>query len=128
MMQIFIPKGATTNIELGLVTLTEAISKMNPDLVSQGLLGGRFGYGANYENDVFMMHPYCWCDKDDCVWCGDECAPNFHHFKSDLKIWWYKWIGRGMDYNNKPKNWNQIFNECVESLKGKDEGSSGKVE
>lgn len=26
-------------------------------------------YGTNYENDVFMMHRYCWCEKPDCLWC-----------------------------------------------------------
>lgn len=35
-----------------------------------GLFGGEFGYGVNYENDVFMMHRYCGCERDDCLWCG----------------------------------------------------------
>lgn len=26
-------------------------------------------YGTDYENDVFMMHRYCWCEKPDCLWC-----------------------------------------------------------
>lgn len=27
-------------------------------------------YGTNYENDVFMMHRFCWCDKEgECPWC-----------------------------------------------------------
>jgi hypothetical protein len=31
-------------------------------------------YGTNYENDVFMMHEFCWCEREDCPWCcGCEC-------------------------------------------------------
>lgn len=26
-------------------------------------------YGCNHENDVFMMHRYCWCEQRDCLWC-----------------------------------------------------------
>lgn len=34
-----------------------------------GLLGGEFGYGAFIDNATFLMHPFCWCEKDDCPWC-----------------------------------------------------------
>lgn len=27
-------------------------------------------YGADYENDVFLMKRYCWCERDDCPWCA----------------------------------------------------------
>lgn len=27
-------------------------------------------YGTNYVNDTFMLHRYCWCEDDDCPWCG----------------------------------------------------------
>lgn len=40
-----------------------------------GLLGGQYGYGVNFENEVFMIHRYCWCDQEDCLWCGgSECS------------------------------------------------------
>ena len=26
-------------------------------------------YGTTFENDVFLMRPYCWCDLGDCPWC-----------------------------------------------------------
>lgn len=35
-----------------------------------GALGGVYGYGCDYENDVFLMHRYCWCEERDCPWCG----------------------------------------------------------
>jgi hypothetical protein len=125
-------------------------------------------YGITYENDLFMMHRFCWCDQSDCPWClGCECgddaqryviggkevthkeyqeaydehvgsalkeslkargdkldewyemsktylipekmcdycknqkdpAPNFHYKPLDLKVWWYKYIGRDMKSN-----------------------------
>lgn len=31
-------------------------------------------YGTTYENDTFMMHRYCWCEADDCLWCGGQCG------------------------------------------------------
>lgn len=86
-------------------------------------------YGIEIDNEVFMMNPFCWCDKEDCPWCAsggdelcdpdkgircEECpgvrfadkgavdcngAPNFWHKASGLRVWWYKYIGRGMESN-----------------------------
>lgn len=52
----------------GLVTLTQAISQIDASLAAHGFLGGEFGYGAHYENEVFSMRPYYWGDCD----CGAE--------------------------------------------------------
>lgn len=57
----------------GLVALTEAISKLNEDAVAHGFLGGEFGYGARWDNDVFTMRPYYWGDCD-CGYEGREAA------------------------------------------------------
>lgn len=86
-------------------------------------------YGCDFENDVFLMHPECWCDKDDgsCLWCihGDNPnfipllharfgttkdgyydkvrqyfdPPNFWFKPRNLRIRWYKYIGRDMVSN-----------------------------
>jgi len=50
----------------GLVELTKAIDMIDPDVVAHGALGGSYGYGAQYENDVFVMRPFYWGDCD----CG----------------------------------------------------------
>jgi len=155
------------------------------------------GYGTNFENSVFMMHVYCWCDRQDCPWCcGCTCppeafhyfvdgqevtfeewiaffrrecgkapigdpeafaawerkaaevnhrrsirhdpmcefcrtggpaaakgggpgrrAPNFWHKPSGLKIWYYKWIGRGMEVVN-PLGvaWSDVLADCLNSI------------
>lgn len=51
----------------------------NDDIIATAMrvIGVGFGskdewpskYGTDYENDVFMMHQYCWCEKPDCLWC-----------------------------------------------------------
>lgn len=79
-------------------------------------LGGRNGYGAEYENDTFMMNPFCWCDRDDCRWCGKENAPNFLYKPTQGKVWWYKWIGRGERIEGKfDKDWLQKCKDSVEA-------------
>lgn len=69
-MEIVIPQRADQSamLDFGLVALTEAIAQIAPDTVGAGLLGGEFGYGANFENDVFAMRTYYWGDCD----CGYE--------------------------------------------------------
>lgn len=52
-----------------LVLLTMELARRGAD-VAHGALGGEFGYGAHFENDVFLMRPYCWCERDDCPWCA----------------------------------------------------------
>lgn len=85
-------------------------------------------YGTNVENDVFMMHRCCWCEKEDgsCLWCmrgnhpdfdtllGEKFGsadyqrhrdrryfdpPNFWYKPSDFRLTWYKYIGRDMASN-----------------------------
>jgi hypothetical protein len=85
----------TDALGFGLVSLTEAISQRRPDSVSHGLLGGEFGYGANWECGVFLMRPYCWCEHVDCLWCTPwlshetECSEDeakAHRAKQDAEI------------------------------------------
>jgi hypothetical protein len=128
---IIIPEQDDDYIYEGLVKLTEELHKRGVEVAS-GFLGGEFGYGACFENEVFMMHPYCWCEQDNCAWCSGEngfdnalnqgqdinrCAPNFNHKPSNLKIWWYKYIGRGMEYNRDvtPGEFDKIIKHCLES-------------
>jgi len=66
-IQIIIPKGASTNIETGLVELTRQIRLKTGDSGGFGL-GGRDGYGIDYENKVFAMRPYSEGYECDCGW------------------------------------------------------------
>jgi len=139
---IIMPPVASTDIDLDLVNLTEYLTKkiFKGEWQGGGLLGGEFGYGVEYENDTFMMNPFCWCEKEDCLWCGMNdkklqkrllekfgdkkwsklgCAPNFWYKKTNLQVVWYKWIGRDMEFNKKikPDEWRKIYKDCIKSIK-----------
>lgn len=119
---IYFPPAASERIELDLVALTENIVKRKLGDNFGGGLGGLYGYGTDYENSTFKMHPFCWCEERNCPYCfGGE--QNFLHKLSGLKIWWYKWIGRDMEYYYREKKcapsesvWKIIFDECLKSV------------
>lgn len=154
-------------------------------------LGGAYGYGADYDSDMFMMHRYCWCESDACPWCeGCDCpdgsshyfvdgaevsyeewagfysrtvtadicknrplwerqsaeanarratrhdpvcpyctgddpttgkiaahnAPNFWHKPTGMRVWWYKYIGRGMETHALPDDLAPILAECLADI------------
>src|ERR1043166_2916550 len=113
---IVTPPTASNNIDMDLVSLTKyLVESGNDDGSSGGFgLGGEFGYGVRFENNTFMMHPFCWCEQDNCKWCNGE-APNFLHKPSGFEVEWYKWIGRDSDYNRELANgeWSKIYQECI---------------
>lgn len=46
-------------------------------------------------------------------------VPNFHHKPSGLEVRWYKYMGRGMEYEPAEpprKEWNRIMDECMASV------------
>jgi len=54
---IEIPVVDKSMVASGLVELTKRLAEANAP-ISHGLLGGEFGYGADYDSPVFMMHPF----------------------------------------------------------------------
>jgi len=147
-LEIVLPKIAESDQDCMLVDLAKAIvdsGKVSKGSVGLGL-GGTYGYGVEFENDVFIMKPYCWCMKGySCIWCmmndpienpnytkmnreikkrfGQECAdwggaPQFYYKPNGYWVRWHKWIGRGMEYQKdlKPKQFRKIIQHCVESL------------
>lgn len=111
---IVLPPRDDSEISEGLITLTKMIHEKHYANAIQGLLGGEFGYGCDFENSTFKMRGYCWCEKDSCPQCGHN-EPNFFHKPSQSQIWWYKYIGRGM-HVNLTTSWDNIYIECVTSL------------
>ena len=71
LVQMFGPGRDNDALSIGLRMLTHRLSILNSDLANPNLgFGGQFGYGADFENDTFLMHPYCGCDKEgECPWC-----------------------------------------------------------
>jgi len=204
-MEVVAPEVSQDSISEGLRIITKAIIEATDAENAYGL-GGPYGYGASWDSKVFMMHPYCWCERDDCPWCAtctcpdsawtykidgkivseDEyidfmprnlgtrpprliggvanpeykkwmeraaelnrrrsyehtpvcpfClgtgvgagkgaepgmpAPNFWHKRSNMKVWWYKYIGRGMKVRHLPLEtgaWEEILAECLRNIRG----------
>jgi hypothetical protein len=72
--------------------------------------------GESYDSALFMMHPYCYCESEECKWCEGE-EVNFLHKPTGLAISWYKRIGRGMTIEN-PNNADfvKVLAECCDEL------------
>lgn len=92
-IEIILPERIMDELSYRLVALTEAIHRKDPALVAHGLLGGEFGYGAHWDDDIFMMHPFCWCERDDCQWCGGCSCPSnaFHYFVDGKEVTYSEW-------------------------------------
>lgn len=71
-LEVILPQRDMDKLSRHLVELTEAIDAIDPALVAHGVFGGEHGYGGHWDSAVFMMRPFCWCDRDDCRWCSDE--------------------------------------------------------
>jgi hypothetical protein len=87
-------------------------------------------YGTDFENDVFAMHKFCWCEREDCPYCWDEEKhgkqhPNFVHKTTGFKVWWYKYIGRDVEVNEQisVEELKKIKTECIESIKNAPQGT-----
>lgn len=139
------PEMSEDAISDGLRALTKQIGAKSPDVVAHGFLGGEHGYGAHFEDDVFVMRPYYWgeCDcgadeREDAFWMenahSDDCyqteryfsteghypicaleLPNFRHKASSVEVRWYKYIGRGMEVAGEG-DMVEILRECFDSL------------
>lgn len=125
-VRIVVPYCSDDSLSEALRELTGVLQEKTGE-GAYGFLGGSQGYGCNYEDDVFLMHPFCWCERPECPWCaGCQCAtdsancawcrgewfgqekgglpgegaPHFWHKPSGFRVWWYKYIGRGMEVYN----------------------------
>jgi len=49
-------------------------------------LGGTWSYATNFSNDTFIIHRFCWCERDDCPYCsGCDCPEEAFTYKVDGK-------------------------------------------
>ena len=107
--------------------LDTILRKIGKKFESDGGWGDK--YGSEVDGEIFMMHPFCWREQDNCAWCGGEIvpelmkgfsddnrgAPNFWYKPLDFKVWWYKYIGRGVETNKelKESELDEILNKCM---------------
>jgi len=49
-------------------------------------------YGIDLNTSVFSMHTYCWCEKEDCPWCGPDCDCEWEFWVDGQPVhaadWW----------------------------------------
>ena len=67
--------------------------------------------GGQYKTKKFIVRAYDWSEPD-------EYEPNFEW--RDVKIWWYKGLGRGTYANQElsPELINGMLNDCLNSIGG----------
>lgn len=65
-LTIVLPPISEDQISNDLRYLTQKLEEYTGGDNVQGLLGGRYGYGVDFKNDTFEMHPFYW---GDCI-CG----------------------------------------------------------
>lgn len=129
------------NVELGMLAFSNgAINKYDADWATSGLnmlaeiiaesrnegkTRPEYGWslltsnsgGEPFENELFAMRPYCWCDAE-----GEHeegCPPNFEYKPSGVEISWYKHAGRGITCNREEPSmirWFEVLSECVASV------------
>jgi hypothetical protein len=125
-LQIVMPSGAMGRWE-GDTALDDMLRTIAENSEEDGAWGSK--YGADVDNDTFMMHPFCWCESEECPWCCSRAphpgsvegygAPNFWHKASGIKVFWYKYIGRSVEvFGPEPKIQllSRIKAECLASL------------
>ena len=96
-IQIVVPAVSEDFVSESLRKLTRLLCDLTGDDGSGGL-GGDYGYGVNFENDVFMIHRYCWCEREDCLWCAGCNCPS--------TAWTYYVDGVAMSYK-KYEEWQE---------------------
>ena len=76
-------------VRRGLATLGAAVT-------SESSSGGdpTDNSGASFENEVFVLNAYCWCDGEN-LEHEEGCPPNFEYKPSGFVASWYKYLGRG---------------------------------
>lgn len=124
---------SSENIEGILEDGVTLISRMARGLLdSDGEPIDLLGNNANtqYLAENFAFRDYCWCDFGD-GW-GDEpadpansihptadghCPVNFEHYRSGLRITWYKHLGRSMSFDNLPETADAALEIILDCLK-----------
>jgi len=105
----------------GLQAIAEVISE------HRGYVEDKYGHGPlltsnegdhEFDNKVFTMRTYCWCDGA-IEGHEDACPPNFIYKPSGFTVTWYKHAGRGITSNIEwmpALKWHRIVNRCIESV------------
>lgn len=85
------------------------------------------GYALKFDNDVFYLRAYCWCDRKTCPQCGDSPSEyNFFYKPEGLGLTWYKYAIRAGYFNRATtlEDFRRIITLCIESVRPDDSSKS----
>jgi hypothetical protein len=85
-----------------MVAITRKIHESGSEIAEQGFLGGTYGYGAHYKNDVFEMRPFHW---GDCI-CEYDILRDQWESSNSHDDGCYQTIFRKMHWENFPESFN----------------------
>ena len=76
-------------------------------------------YGVPFENEIFEVHPYCWCEEETCPQCGTGEQFNFFYKPTRFGIRWYKYPLRDAYATEKITliKFHKIIDVCIGSVK-----------
>lgn len=83
-----------------MVALTRQIEESGNGIATQGLLGGEYGYGAHFTNEVFTMRPYYWGDCE----CDYDTKRNEWEEKNRHSSECYQTLFKAQHYKNYPNS------------------------
>lgn len=89
------------------------------DLVGQlkGMESPASNTGTEFENEVFSIHAYCWCDGNK-AGHEDDCPPCFDYKMGGFWADWYKHVNRDFECAEiSPEGLREIMVKCLESLR-----------
>jgi hypothetical protein len=109
-------------VEWGIALLGEIVTPLTEPQPNGEYLDPCANTGTEFENDVFSIRAYCWCDGER---HPEGCPPNFEYREGPSKsvifsACWYKYLGRGGSQSREltPPQWAYIVRRCLESVGG----------
>lgn len=105
------PAAESDGISMAMRVLTQQLIARGHGEAGGGFFGGTYGYGVDFENEVFEMHPD-W--QGDCT-CGAT-EPK-HLSDCDITTKWSEWVSARLSYAAPPKTDAEIDAAIEESVK-----------
>lgn len=112
--------------------LSEVLAHKNESTQAHGFLGGEYGYGNEFENEVFEMHPYYWgeceCGYEEIAYKWSESHPHKDCYQNEYKKIPYDWIKQPKEHTQAVRalckkfgiNYNDGFGSAVHCTCGHD--------
>lgn len=104
---------ATEKFPVPLESWFDGLFQLLIETIKQKTGDKSFGWQHDFSNDYFTMRSYYWGDEEEME------KPNFEIPSENFRLTWYKYPFRGSYANERitPQMWNDLIQNCLESLK-----------